>query len=90
MDDVAAVSPNCQELQAVKERVMQALEKEVDQILQLVTDKTSASELLGTVEFELRDRVHQLGAQVLQAGLDQVKKKPIAVPRTSANIVARN
>ncbi len=35
-------------------------------------------ELLGKTEFELRDRVHRLGAHVLQTALDERKKGGIS------------
>jgi hypothetical protein len=34
-----------------------------------------ARDLFGTTEFELRDRCHRLGAQLLQTALDERKKR---------------
>jgi hypothetical protein len=38
------------------------------------------SQLLGPTEFQVRDRVHRLGAQALQAALDERKKRATRAP----------
>ena len=40
----------------------------------------STTHLLGKTEFELRDAVHQLGAQMLQTALDERKKGASKAP----------
>jgi hypothetical protein len=42
------------------------------------------AQLLGATEFALRDRVLRLGAEVVQAALDERKKGGTATPRPAA------
>jgi hypothetical protein len=47
-----------------------------DEILQMnrLLASKKDSELLGATEFEIRDRVHKLGAQVIETALNERKK----------------
>src|SRR5208337_2480451 len=53
--------------------VGQKVQEETLRIARLLAAKRDA-ELLGPTEFEVRDRVHQLGAAVLQTALQERKK----------------
>jgi hypothetical protein len=68
------------EAQALFQRVKSAVEGEVLQLARLLARKED-SQLLGKTEFEVRDHVHRLGAQVLEAVLQERKKKATRVRR---------
>jgi hypothetical protein len=59
------------------QRLFQALQgpflDEARRLAELLASKPDA-QLLGKTEFEVRDAVHRLGAQALQAALDERKK----------------
>ena len=61
------------EAQALFQRLKAAFEEEALQLARLMASKDDRH-LLGATEFEVRDRVHRLGAQVLQAALAERKK----------------
>ena len=66
------------ELNAEEQRIYELLGKVTDQELRrmakLLAGKDSA-QLFGQTEFELRDRVHALGARALEAVADERQKK---------------
>lgn len=49
-------------------------QEEVLQIARLLVSKPDA-EMFGQTEFEIRDRVHKLGAQAIQAAVQERKKR---------------
>jgi hypothetical protein len=59
--------------QRLTEQIMARTREEVLQMNRLLVSKKDR-ELLGATEFEIRDRVHKLGAQVLEAALNERKK----------------
>jgi hypothetical protein len=65
------------EQEAEAQRLFEALQQpfldEARRLARLLAAKPDA-QLLGRAEFEVRDRVHRLGAQALQAALDERKK----------------
>jgi hypothetical protein len=65
------------EQEAEAQRLFEALQKpfldEARRLARLLAAKPDR-QLLGQTEFEVRDRVHRLGAAALQAALDQRKK----------------
>jgi hypothetical protein len=61
------------EAQALFQRLKTAFEEEALQLARLMASKDDRH-LLGATEFEVRDRVHRLGAQVLQTALTERKK----------------
>ncbi len=69
--------------QAEAQRLYDALQQpfldEARRLARLLAAKTD-SQLLGPTEFEVRDRVHHLGARALQTALDERKKGGIRVP----------
>jgi hypothetical protein len=61
------------EAQALFQRLKTAFEDEALQLARLMASKDDRH-LLGATEFEVRDRVHRLGAHVLQTALAERKK----------------
>jgi hypothetical protein len=74
MDLTADPTP---EQEAEAQRLFEALQQpflgEARRLARLLAAKPD-HRLLGATEFEVRDRVHRLGAQALQAALDERKK----------------
>jgi hypothetical protein len=74
MDLTADLTP---EQEAEAQRLFEALQQpfldEARRLARLLAAKPDR-QLLGATEFEVRDRVHRLGAQALQAALDERKK----------------
>jgi hypothetical protein len=72
-----APAPLSPEQQAEAQRLFEALQgpflDEARRLAELLAAKPDA-QLLGKTEFEVRDAVHKLGAQALQAALDGRKK----------------
>ncbi len=68
---------------AEAERLFQTLrpvlEAELRQMTRLLASKPD-DKLLGKTEFEVRDRVHTLGAKVIEAALNERKKGGIRGP----------
>lgn len=58
----------------VYERLRGIFDEELKQMARWMASK-SDSQLLGETEFELRDRVHAMGAQVLEAAADERQKR---------------
>ncbi len=68
---------------AEAERLFQVLrpvvEAELRQLTQLLASK-SDDKLLGRAEFEVRDRVHAIGAKAIEAALNERKKGGTRAP----------
>jgi hypothetical protein len=62
------------EAQRIRERLKPLFEEELMQMARLVASKPD-HQLFGQTEYELRDLVHRLGAQVLEAAADERQKK---------------
>jgi hypothetical protein len=62
------------EAQRLQERLMPLFVQELRQMARLVASKPD-HQLFGQTEYELRDLVHRLGAQVLEAAADERQKK---------------
>ena len=62
------------EAQALFQRLRAAFEREALQLARLMASKEDR-QLLGGTEFEVREQVHRLGAQVLETVLQERKKK---------------
>ncbi len=62
------------EAQVVFQRLKVAFEREALQLARLMASKEDR-QLLGRTEFEVRDHVHRLGAQVVESVLQERKKK---------------
>ena len=67
------------EAQRLFELFQEPLLQEARRLARLFASK-STTHLLGQTEFELRDAVHQLGAQMLQTALDERKKGASKAP----------
>lgn len=63
-----------EEEQRIYERLGDCFEKERRQVARLLAGKDD-SNLFGQTEFELRDRVHELGARALEAVAQERQKK---------------
>ena len=74
MDLTADLTPDQEaEAQRLFEALQQPFLDEARRLARLLVAKPD-HRLLGATEFEVRDRVHRLGAQALQAALDERKK----------------
>ena len=62
------------EAQRMYERLQGAFDEELKSMARLMASKAS-HQLFGQTEFELRDRVHELGAQALEVAADERQKK---------------
>jgi len=73
MADLQLTAAQEAEAQRLAERVMARTREEVLQIARLLVSKPDG-ELLGKTEFEVRDRVHQIGASAIETALEERKK----------------
>jgi hypothetical protein len=71
------------EADRIKTRLLAAVEEEVQGIAELLASKPDA-QLLGATEFQVRDRVHRIGARAIEAALDERKKGGIKAPAPDA------
>lgn len=62
------------EAQRIYERLQGAFEEELKSMARLLASKAN-HQLFGQTEFELRDRVHELGAKALEVAADERQKK---------------
>jgi len=62
------------EAEAIYQRIRGAFDDEARRIAQLMASKETRC-LFGETEYEVRDRVHALGAQALEAAADERVKK---------------
>ena len=71
------------EADRIKRRLLAAIEDEVQGIAELLASKPEG-QLLGAAEFQVRDRVHRIGARAIEAALDERKKGATKVPASAA------
>ena len=76
------------EAQALFARLKSAFEQEAWQMARFLAGKEDR-QLLGGTEFELRERVHRLGAQVVESVLRERKKKATAGQVSAVRTVRR-
>jgi hypothetical protein len=80
-------TPLTSEQRAEAERIYQILRERTDadlrQLAQLLASKPD-HQLLGATEFEVRDRVHRIGARALDAALQERKKRGTRGPVPTA------
>ncbi len=77
-----ALSP---EQEAEAQRIFQILKQTSDQDLMALARLLASKpdhELLGKTEFEVRDRVHRIGAKAIETALDERKKGHVRGSRT--------
>lgn len=75
------------EAQRLYQQLREACDRAALQLARLLASKADA-QLLGATEFAIRDRILRLGAEVLQAALDERKKGGTARPAPPARAVA--
>ena len=73
---------------AIYQRLKDAFDSEARRLARLMAGKQDRH-LLGDTEFQVRDRVHALGAQVLKTALDERKKRGTRVPAPPAPPVGK-
>lgn len=61
------------EAQRITEILMETARREVEDIAELLASKPD-HQLLGQTEFEVRDRVHKIGAKALETALNERNK----------------
>jgi hypothetical protein len=71
------------EADRIKTRLLAAVEDEVQGIAELLASKPDA-QLLGATEFQVRDRVHEIGARAIETALDERKKGGTRGPAPAA------
>ncbi len=71
------------EAQALYYRLRERFDAEALRLARLMASKDDAH-LLGDTEFQVRDRVHGLGAQLLQIALEERKKGATKAPAPTA------
>ncbi len=67
----------------LSDRIYQSLRQAADADLRLLADLLASKpdrQLLGQTEFEVRDRVHTIGAKAFETALDERKKGGTKVP----------
>ncbi len=74
MTDLSLTPEQEAEAQELWQWLKSAFEREALQLARLMASKEDG-QLLGGTEFEVRERVHRLGAQVLETALQGRKKK---------------
>jgi len=88
MTDLQLTPAQEAEAQRLAALLSQKFQEETLRLARLLAAKPDA-ELLGTTEFEVRDRVHELGAVALETAL-QERKKGGTTGRASPARTARN
>ena len=77
MADILLTADQEAEAQRIAAIVGQKFQEETLRIARLLASKPDA-ELLGKTEFEVRDRVHDLGARAIETALEERKKGGIS------------
>jgi hypothetical protein len=67
------------EADRIKRRLLAVVEDEIQGIAELLASKPDR-QILGETEFQVRDRVHKIGARAIEAALDERKKGDTKVP----------
>ena len=88
MHDLSLSAEQEAQAQAIFHRLKERFDSEALRLAQLMASKDDAH-LLGDTEFQVRDRVHDLGAQVLQIALDERKKGGTKVPAPLARTAGK-
>jgi hypothetical protein len=74
------------EADRIKHRLMAVVEDEIQGIAELLASKPDR-QILGEAEFQVRDRVHRIGAQAIETALDERKKGGTKGPAPDARVV---
>lgn len=76
------------EVQRIHDVLLKAMDREIWQIAELMVGKRD-DQLFGETEFTLRDKVLRMGAQALEATVDDRKKRGTKAAALSAQSAAR-
>jgi hypothetical protein len=76
------------EVQRIHDVLLNAMDREIWQIAELMVGKRD-DQLFGETEFTLRDKVLRMGAQALEATVDDRKKRGTRAAASSAPTAAR-
>src|SRR3982750_4582160 len=71
------------EADRIKRRLMAVVEDEIQGIAELLASKPDR-QILGQAEFQVRDRVHRIGARAIEAALDERKRGATRAPAPAA------
>ena len=71
------------EADRIKQRLLAVVEDEIQGIAELLASKPDR-QILGEAEFQVRDRVHKIGARAIETALDERKKGGIKAPVPAA------
>ncbi|MCA1685530.1 MAG: hypothetical protein LC745_06005, partial [Planctomycetia bacterium] len=71
------------EADRIQRRLLAVVEDEIRGIAELLASKPDR-QILGEAEFQVRDRVHEIGARAIQAALDERKKGATEGPAPDA------
>ncbi len=71
------------EADRIEQRLLAVIGDEIRGIAELLASKPDG-QLLGAAEFQVRDRVHQIGARAIEAALDERKKGGTKGPAPAA------
>jgi hypothetical protein len=88
MHDQLLSSEQEAQAQVIYRRIQECFAAEALRLARLMASKDDAH-LLGDTEFQVRERVHGLGAQVLQIALEERKKGGTKVPAPTAPAAAQ-
>ena len=86
MDGMA--SEDLAEEQPIHDVMLKAVEKDIWQLAQFMVTRRD-DQLFGETEFTVRDKALRMGAQALQATVNDRKKRATKVPALSVPIVAK-
>jgi hypothetical protein len=73
------------EADRIEQRLLAVVGDEIRGIAELLASKPDR-QILGEAEFQVRDRVHKIGAQAIEAALDERKKGGIRGPAPAARV----
>jgi hypothetical protein len=74
------------------ERIYQILKARIDTDLRQLAELLASKEdhqIFGATEFEVRDRVHRIGAEAIQTALEERKKRGTKVPVVAAPLAKK-
>lgn len=82
MQDIVLTDEQEQEAARIEEVVRGAAQVEIRQVCRLMASRKNR-EFFGQTEFTLRDAMHRIGARVLDAALEERKKRGTGDPAAS-------
>jgi hypothetical protein len=88
MADIQLTAEQEAEAARIAEIIKQKVDEEVLRMARLLASKPDA-ELLGKTEYEIRDRVHEIGAFAIETALEERKKGGTKVRASHARTVKK-